>query len=609
MNKKIVMILLASGIGGSGLVHEIHAWSKSSQNQWFRKATANLIADFKALEDYSPGELGALIRQVEWISGGISVTGDDLTAAEDLHDSLSGTLGADIRGDNGSTAQEEAIKKVRASIFDLETRAFADAERELTESVDNFAACVNRGGPATTLVRKLWLTEGWLENINDRFKTNFEAKDADKIIASIKDLPRVIKHMGRDPVLEQRFLRAFGIDPDKSFPQTSPELGTFQSRADLYHTIAELLDEAQDDTDGVLWGLEKKAYLIFNILLIFGILNALNTPWTRWAWDIKKLPKKLKNRKNKPKLEATKKCVEPIKETAAHLLADIIKIDEERDRLLGTLDDDYNHALTEETSVQSEIASKKAELTRLRTDKIRLAGELATLSQSETATKTAELIALEWEEKRLAQELADLKKRTLWSFFFKTVWTAGEIAAKEIEVKNNRRKIEQATAANNSPGATTAKAAKEIEVAHNNQEIEDVTKEIAALTARLPQIASDKRAGAIKMREYEAAVRTIHETRAEVEHFIHELDTLIQDLKDGADPKVTTATMIEDPKKAEKELKKMQEELAHIQHRNPLQDSLTALEHIKRKLDVHTPPPVTLPSPNPGGTPPPTSHH
>ena len=75
--------------------------------------------------------------------------------------------------------------------------------------------------------------------------------------------------MGRDPVLEQRFLRAFGIDPDKSFPQTSPELGTFQSRADLYHTIAELLDEAQDDTDGVLWGLEKKAYLIFNILLIF----------------------------------------------------------------------------------------------------------------------------------------------------------------------------------------------------------------------------------------------------------------------------------------------------------------------------------------------------
>ena len=111
------------------------------------------------------------------------------------------------------------------------------------------------------------------------------------------------------------------------------------------------------------------------------------------------------------------------------------------------------------------------------------------------------------------------------------------------------------------------------------------------------------------MREYEAAVRTIHEARAEVEHFIHELDTLIQDLKDGADPKVTTATMIEDPKKAEKELKKMQEELAHIQHRNPLQDSLTALEHIKRKLDVHTPPPVTLPSPNPGGTPPPTSHH
>ena len=86
------------------------------------------------------------------------------------------------------------------------------------------------------------------------------------------------------------------------------------------------------------------------------------------------------------------------------------KIDEERDRLLGTLDDDYNHALTEETSVQSEIASKKAELTRLRTDKIRLAGELATLSQSETATKTAELIALEWEEKDLHKSLPTSKK-------------------------------------------------------------------------------------------------------------------------------------------------------------------------------------------------------
>ena len=58
------------------------------------------------------------------------------------------------------------------------------------------------------------------------------------------------------------------------------------------------------------------------------------------------------------------------------------------------------------------------------------------------------------------------------------------------------------------------------------------------------------------MREYEAAVRTIHETRAEVEHFIHELDTLIQDLKDGADPKVTTATMIEDPKKQRKNSRK-----------------------------------------------------
>mgnify|MGYP000603172065 CR=1 FL=1 len=61
--------------------------------------------------------------------------------------------------------------------------------------------------------------------------------------------------------------------------------------------------------------------------------------------------------------------------------------------------------------------------------------------------------------------------------------------------------------------------------------------------------------------------------------------------------------MMDDPKKAEKELKKMQDELAHVEHLNLVQDALTALATIKRKLGDTSPAPVTIPAPSGHATP------